>query len=125
VLVAAGQIHQLLYQSEKPELDIPSIHFTYSLIEARLVNFSELVHAFPDLVEKLLTLRDRLDVGEMVSYIVRFNNYGMVAKIFILIVFSWATKNFLARLKELLKSLSRLFYSFDIIILFSFRNIST
>ena len=68
VLTAAGQIHQLLYQNKEFELDIPLIHYSYSLIQARLVNFSELVHALPDLVEKLLALRARLDVGEMVSH---------------------------------------------------------
>ena len=67
VLAAAGQIHQLLYQDEEFELDIPLIHYSYSLIQPRLLNFSELVHAFPDLVEKLLALRDSLDVEEMVG----------------------------------------------------------
>ena len=70
VLTAAGQIHQLLYQNKEFELDVPLIHYSYSLIQARLANFSDLVHAFPDLVEKLLTLRDRLDVGEVVSHTV-------------------------------------------------------
>ena len=69
MLTAAGQIHQLLYQDEEFELDIPLIHYSYSLIQARLVNFSELVHAFPNLVKELLALCDRLDVGEMVSHI--------------------------------------------------------
>ena len=69
VLSAAGQIHQLLYQNEEVELDIPLIHYSYSLIQARLVNFSELVHAFPDLVGELLKLRGRMRVGEMVSHI--------------------------------------------------------
>ena len=69
MLTAAGQIHQLLYPNDEFELDIPLIHYSYSLIQARLVNFSELVHAFPDLVEKLLALRYRLDVGEMVGNI--------------------------------------------------------
>ena len=69
VLAAASQLHPSLYENEEFELDIPFIHFTYSLIQARLVNFSELVHAFPDLVKRILTLRDRLDVGEMVSHI--------------------------------------------------------
>jgi hypothetical protein len=68
VLAAAGQIHQLLHENEEFELDIPLIHFTYSLIHARLVNFSELVHAFPQLVNEVLTLRGRLDIGEMVSH---------------------------------------------------------
>ena len=69
VLTVAGQLHQLLYQNDVVELDIPLIHYSYFLIQARLANFSELVHAFPDLVEKLLTLGDRLRVGEMVSHI--------------------------------------------------------
>ena len=69
MLTVAGQIHQLLYQNEEVELDIPLIHYSYSLIQARLINFSELVRAFPDLVEKLLTLPDRLRVGEMVSHV--------------------------------------------------------
>ena len=67
VLAAARQIHLSLYENEEFELDIPIIHLTYSLIQARLVNVSELVHVFPNLVQRILTLRDRLDVGEMVS----------------------------------------------------------
>ena len=67
MLAAATQIHLSLYKDKEFELDIPFIHYTYCLIQARLVNVSELVHAFPDLVERILTLRDRLDVGEMVS----------------------------------------------------------
>ena len=67
VITAARQIHQLLYEKEEFQLDIPFIHFTYSLIQARLVNFSELVHAFPEVVEEL-ELRDRLNGGEMVSH---------------------------------------------------------
>jgi hypothetical protein len=67
VLAAAGKLHQSLYENDEFELDIPFIHFTYSLIQARLVNFSELVHAFPNLVETILRKRDQLDVGEMVS----------------------------------------------------------
>jgi hypothetical protein len=66
VLAAAGKLHQSLYENEEFELDIPFIHFTYSLIQARLVNFSELVHAVPDLVQTILTKRNQLDVGEMV-----------------------------------------------------------
>ena len=83
MLAAARQIHQLLFPSEEFELDIPLIHYSYSLIQARLVNFSELVHAFPDLVKELLTLRARLDVGEMVSliYLLAMNKSGMVPKI--------------------------------------------
>jgi hypothetical protein len=68
VLAAAGKLHQSLYGNEEYELDILFIHFTYSLIQARLVNFSELVHVFPDLVQTLLTKRNQLDVGEMVSF---------------------------------------------------------
>jgi hypothetical protein len=68
VLTAAKQIHQLLSEYEEYELDIPFIHFTYSLIQARLVNFSELVHAFPEMVEEFLELRDPLNGGEMVSH---------------------------------------------------------
>jgi hypothetical protein len=66
VLAAAGKLHQSLYENDEFQLDIPFIHFTYSLIQARLVNFSELVHAVPDLVQTILTKRDQLDVGEMV-----------------------------------------------------------
>ena len=69
MLTAAGQIHQLLYQNDEVELDIPLIHYSFFLIQARLANFSELVHAFPELVEKFLTIRDRLSVREMVSHI--------------------------------------------------------
>ena len=68
MIAAARQIYHCFYQNEEFKLDIPLIHYSYSLIEARLINFSELVHAFPDLVEKLLALRDRLDIGKMVSY---------------------------------------------------------
>ena len=67
VFAAAVKLHQSLYENEEFELDIPFIHFTYSLIQARLVNFSELVHAVPDLVQTILKSRDQLDVGEMVS----------------------------------------------------------
>ncbi|XP_028416584.1 E3 ubiquitin-protein ligase rnf213-alpha-like [Dendronephthya gigantea] len=63
---ASGQIHQLLHENEDFDIDIPFIHFTYSLIEARLANFSELVHAFPGLVKELIKLGDRLKVGEMI-----------------------------------------------------------
>ena len=63
----ARQLHQSLYENEEFELDIPFIHYAYSLIQPRLVNFSELVHAFPNLVEEMLKLRDRLIDGEMVS----------------------------------------------------------
>ena len=66
MLAAAGKLHQSLYENDEFELDIPFIHFTYSLIQARLVNFSELVHAVPDLVQTILTKRNQLDVGEMV-----------------------------------------------------------
>ena len=66
MLAAAGKLHQSLYENDEFQLDIPFIHFTYSLIQARLVNFSELVHAVPDLVQTILTKRDQLDVGEMV-----------------------------------------------------------
>ena len=69
MLTAAGQIHQLLYPNENVYLDIPLIHYSYSFIQARLLNFSELVHAFPDLVGELLALRDRLNGGELVSII--------------------------------------------------------
>ena len=68
MLAAARQLHQSLYENEEFELDIPFIHFAYSLIRTRLVNFSELVHAVPDLVKTILSLRGRLNVGEMVSY---------------------------------------------------------
>ena len=68
MLAAAGKLHQSLYGNDDVVLDIPFIHFTYSLIQARLVNFSELVHVFPDLVQTLLTKRNQLDVGEMVSF---------------------------------------------------------
>ena len=68
MLAAAGKLHQSLCGNEEFELDIPFIHFTYSLIQARLVNVSELVHVFPDLVQTLLTKRNQLDVGEMVSF---------------------------------------------------------
>ena len=67
MFAVAGKLHQSLYENEEFELDIPFIHFTYSLVQARLVNFSELVHAVPDLVQTLLTKRDELNVGEMVS----------------------------------------------------------
>ena len=67
MLSAAGRLHLALYENEEVDLDIPFMHFTYSLIQARLENFSELVHAFPELVEKILKLRPQLDVGEMVS----------------------------------------------------------
>ena len=82
VLTAAGQIHQSFYQNEEFKLDISSIHYSYSLIQGRLINFSELVHVFPDLVKKLLALRARLDVGEMVShiYLLAINKRGMIPK---------------------------------------------
>jgi hypothetical protein len=67
VLVAGGRIHQLLCENKEFKLDIPLIHYSYSFVEARLGKFSELVHAFPNLVVELSALRDRLDVGEMVS----------------------------------------------------------
>jgi hypothetical protein len=67
VVAAAVKLHQSLYGNDDVELDIPLIHFTYSLIQARLVNFSELVHAFPNLVQTIWTKRDQLSVEEMVS----------------------------------------------------------
>ena len=69
VCTAARQLHYLLNENAKFELDIPLIHFVYSLIQPRLVNFSELVHAFPNLVEEMLKprTRDRLNDGEIVS----------------------------------------------------------
>ena len=72
---AARQIHQSLYENEEFELDIPFIHFAYSLIQPRLLNFSELVHAFPNLVQEILNLRDdkRLNVREMVSRILEIS----------------------------------------------------
>ncbi|CAB4007146.1 Hypothetical predicted protein, partial [Paramuricea clavata] len=70
VHAAARQLHQSLYENEEFKLDIPFIHFAYSLIRARLVNFSELVHAVPDLVKTILALRDRLNVGEMILDVV-------------------------------------------------------
>ena len=87
MLTAAGQIHQSFYQNEEFKLDISSIHYSYSLIQGRLINFSELVHVFPDLVKKLLALRARLDVGEMVSniYLLAINKSEMVLKIFLLL----------------------------------------
>ena len=80
MLATAVKLHQSLYENEEFELDIPFIHFTYSLVQARLVNFSELVHAVPDLVQTLLTKRDQLDVGEMVSFTLL--NKIMVIKLF-------------------------------------------
>ncbi|CAB4014180.1 E3 ubiquitin- ligase rnf213-alpha-like, partial [Paramuricea clavata] len=65
VVAAAGKLHQSLYENDDVELDIPLIHFTYSLIQARLVNFSELVHAFPNLVQTISTKYDQLNVEEM------------------------------------------------------------
>ncbi|CAB4036520.1 Hypothetical predicted protein, partial [Paramuricea clavata] len=70
VLAAAGKLHQSLYENDEFQLDIPFIHFTYSLIQARLVNFSELVHAVPDMVQTILKKRDQLDVGEMILDVV-------------------------------------------------------
>ena len=67
MLAAAGEIHQSLYENQEFQLDIPFIHYAYSLIQPRLVNFSDLVRAFPHVVEGMLKLRDRLNVGEMVS----------------------------------------------------------
>ena len=68
ICTAARPLHHLLHENEEFELDIPFIHFAYSLIQPRLVNFSELVHAFPDdLVKAMLKLRDRLNDEEMVS----------------------------------------------------------
>ena len=69
MLVAAGELHQLLYEDEEFEFDIPFVHYAYSLIQNRLVNFSNFVHAFPDVVKEMLKLRDRLNVGEMVRSI--------------------------------------------------------
>ena len=69
MLAAARQLHQLLYEYEEFELDIPFIHYAYSLIQPRLVNFADLVRAFPHLVKEMLKLRDRLNGGEMVSRI--------------------------------------------------------
>ena len=66
---AAGELHQLLYEDEEFAFDIPFVHYAYSLIQHRLVNFSDFVHAFPDVVKEMLKLRDRLNVGEMVSRI--------------------------------------------------------
>ena len=66
---AARELHQLLYKDEEFEFDIPFIQYAYSLIQPRVVNFSDFVHAFPDVVKKLLKLRDRLNVGEMVRRI--------------------------------------------------------
>jgi hypothetical protein len=77
VLAAAGKLHQSLYGNDDVVLDIPFIHFTYSLIQARLVNFSELVHAFPDLVQTISTKRDQLNVGEMVSI-----HHNVITKLF-------------------------------------------
>ncbi|CAB3996228.1 E3 ubiquitin- ligase rnf213-alpha-like, partial [Paramuricea clavata] len=70
VLATAVKLQQSLYENEEFELDIPFIHLTYSLVQARLINFSELVHAVPDLVQTLLTKRDQLDVGEMILDVV-------------------------------------------------------
>ena len=64
---AARQLHQSLYENEEFELDIPFIHYIYSLIQPRLANFSELVHAFPNLVQKMLELDHGINAGEMVS----------------------------------------------------------
>ena len=71
---AAAQIHQSLSENEEFELDIPLIHVTYLAIQARLVNFSELVQAFPNVVGITLKLRERLDVGEMVCVSYFFMN---------------------------------------------------
>ncbi|XP_046861659.1 E3 ubiquitin-protein ligase RNF213-like [Xenia sp. Carnegie-2017] len=54
VLATSGQIHQTFHKNYEFQLDIPLIHFAYSMIQERLLNFSELVHAFPQLVEKLM-----------------------------------------------------------------------
>ena len=70
---ASGQLHQLLYENEEFDIDVPFIHYTYSLIEARLAHFSDLVHAFPGLVREMLRLGDRLKVGEMVRHFI-YNN---------------------------------------------------
>ncbi len=80
MLAAARQLHLSLDENEEFELDIPIIHFTFSLIQGRLVNFSELVHAFPNLVDTILKLRDRLNVGEMVSLtgVIYMNSYIVV-----------------------------------------------
>ena len=69
MLAAAREVHQLLYEDEEFQFDIPFIHYAYSLIQNRLVNFSNFVHAFPDVVKEMLKLRDRLNVGEMVRSI--------------------------------------------------------
>ena len=75
MLGAAAQKHQDLSENEEIELDIPLIHVAYSAIEARLANFSELVQAFPDLVDVVLKLpREQTDVGEMVSVIIQMMN---------------------------------------------------
>ena len=70
LLAASGGLHQLLYENEEFEFDIPFIHYAYSLIQPRLVNFSDLVHAFPHVVQEMIKLRERLNVGEMVSWLV-------------------------------------------------------
>ena len=75
ILAAAKQLHQLLYENEEFELDIPFIHYAYSLIKPRLVNFSDLVRAFPHLVKEMLKLRDRLNDGEMVIRIIQVMTY--------------------------------------------------
>ena len=75
MLGAAAQIHLSFSEDEEFELDIPLIHVAYSAIQARLVNFSELVQAFPNLVGNILKLRKRLDVGEMVSVTITVSVY--------------------------------------------------
>ena len=86
MLSAAGQIHLSLSEDEEYELDIPLIHVAYSAVQARLVNFSELVQAFPNLVGKILKLRERLDVGEMVSITISFSGYHFIEQ-HLLIIF--------------------------------------
>ena len=76
MLAVSGELHQLLCENQEFEFDIPFIHYAYSLIQHRLVNFSELVQAFPHLVKAMLKLRDRLNDGEMVSRILKLvKNY--------------------------------------------------
>ncbi|XP_046861644.1 E3 ubiquitin-protein ligase rnf213-alpha-like [Xenia sp. Carnegie-2017] len=65
VLATSRQIHKTFHEDDKFHLDIPLIHFAYSMIQERLLNFSEIVHAFPQLVEKLMESPSRINETEM------------------------------------------------------------
>ena len=67
MLAASSKLHRSLKENEEVVLDIPLIHFTYFLIQARLVNFSSLVRVLPNVIGVILRQCDQLNLKELVS----------------------------------------------------------